>query len=123
MEKSKICVCIEGQLRGGERCCKNIKKYLIDYLDADLICCIQNHESIDNNDINFCGRCVETMFYNNPVPNFSTTFNNLCEEFGIEKDSWKKILFKYLTVTGNLAMIGPERVLGECTIDIYYINY
>ena len=41
---NKVCVCIEGQLRGAAHCGPTIKKYLIDKLNADLYFVVQNYE-------------------------------------------------------------------------------
>jgi len=42
------------------------------------------------------------VIYDNPTPNFCEIFNNLCDEFGLEKDEWD-INFDYIN-DGNYTL-------------------
>lgn len=86
---SNICVCIEGQLRGSKTCGPTIKKHLIDKLDADLYFCLQNYSNHNQLGLKDYGSCIEYHIYDNPEPDFSLIFNNLCESYNLPKDTWK----------------------------------
>lgn len=85
----KICVCIEGQLRGAKTCGPTIKKHLIDKLDADLYFCLQNYTNYNKLGLNYYGDYIDYNLYDNPEPDFSLIFNNLCETYNLPKDTWK----------------------------------
>lgn len=81
---SKICVCIEGQLRGAKRCGPTIKKYLIDRYNADLFFCIQNYVEHDSSNIELYGKNKGVFLYDNPEPSFKHIFNKVCKEYAID---------------------------------------
>ena len=85
----KVCVCIEGELRGAKRCGENIRKYLIDHLNADLFFCIQDYKYYDENDLKYYGEYKEFMIYSNPEPDFKNIFNDLCKIYNFEENKWQ----------------------------------
>lgn len=86
---SKICVCIEGQLRGAKNCGPTIKTHVIDPLNADLYFCLQNYEHHNNSNLKYYGSHKQSLVYENPQPDFSNTFNELCTIFNYETSKWK----------------------------------
>lgn len=86
---NKICVCIEGQLRGSKTCGPTIKKHLIEPLNADLYFFIQNYEYHDSNNLKYYGEYKDLYIYKNP-DTFEDIFNNLCDYYGYEKNIWKE---------------------------------
>jgi hypothetical protein len=86
----KVCVIVEGQLRGSENCGPTIKKYLVDFLDADLYFYVQNYEYHEDKNFDFYGDSIEKIVYDNPSPDFEDTFNKLCLSKKIDQNKWKE---------------------------------
>lgn len=86
----KVCVIIEGQLRGSENCGPTIKKYLVDFLNADLYFYVQNYEHHLDENFDFYGECIGKIIYDNPSPDFEDTFNKLCLSKNIDQKKWKE---------------------------------
>jgi hypothetical protein len=120
---SNICVCIEGQLRGSEKCGENIKKYLIDYLKADLYFYLQNYELYNESDLKYYGEYKEKIVYDNPNPNFENIFDNLAEKFGYDKNIWRDT-FTQLKERDQNFSLGYEKP-GTCIRRMYnrYLIY
>ncbi|MEY4571480.1 MAG: hypothetical protein RLZ10_691, partial [Bacteroidota bacterium] len=74
---NKVCVCIEGQLRGAAHCGPTIKKYLIDKFNADLYFVVQNYEKHNSDNFKYYGKSVKQIVYDNPLPNFTQVFDKL----------------------------------------------
>lgn len=87
---SKVCVCIEGQLMKSEDCATSMKKHLIDKLNADLLVCVQNYIGHDNKNILNYG--LKYFTYDNPIPNFTIYFDQLCDYNNLDKSLWRKTL-------------------------------
>lgn len=85
----KVCVIIEGQLRGSENCGPTIKKYLVDFLNADLYFYVQYYEHHLDKNFDFYGECLGKNIYDNPIPDFENTFNKLCMSKNIDQNKWK----------------------------------
>jgi len=87
---SKVCVCIEGQLKKTKDCGPGIKTHLIDKLNADLFVCVQQYIEHNNEYILDIGTCNKYIIYDNPIPNFATYFDQLCDFFNLDKSLWRK---------------------------------
>lgn len=87
---SKICVCIEGQLRGAETCGPTIRKHLIEKLNADLYFFIQKYSEYKHDDLKYYGVIKKYVIYDNPIPNFSNHFDQLCNFYKIDNSIWRK---------------------------------
>lgn len=87
---SKVCVCIEGQLMKSEDCGISMKKHLIDKLNADLFIFVQNYIGHDNKNIFNYG--LKYFTYDNPIPNFTIYFDQLCDYNNLDKSLWRKTL-------------------------------
>jgi hypothetical protein len=86
----KVCVCIEGQIRGAKRCGPTIQKYLIDRLNADLYIIAQKYEKHDDQKLKCYGNAKKIILYDNPIPSFEKTFDDLCETFNYDKSIWRE---------------------------------
>lgn len=84
----KVCVVVEGQLRAPITSGPTFKKYLVDELNADLYFYLQNFNDHKDENLNYYGGHKESVVYSNPIPNFETIFNNLCEKYNYDKKNW-----------------------------------
>lgn len=115
-----ICVCIEGQLRGSKNCGPTIKKYLVEKNNADLYFCLQNYEKHNDDNLKYYGLYKQYKIYNNPIPDFSNTFDDLCSKFNYEK-KWISNFEKILNYNWKLGYDRP----GTCIRRMYnrYLIY
>jgi hypothetical protein len=84
----KVCVIVEGQLRGAVTSGPTFKKYLVDELNADLYFYLQNFSDHKDENLNYYGENKGVVVYSNPEPNFTSTFNNLCDRYNYDKNNW-----------------------------------
>lgn len=99
------CVCIEGQLRGSERCGPTIKKHLVEKLNADLYFVLQNYHEHEDKNVYFYGDPKKVVLYENPDPTplpipgapvtskpgtFEEIFDSLCDSFNYDNLLWRK---------------------------------
>ena len=89
---SKVCVCIEGQLMKSEDCGTSMKKHLIDKLNADLFIIVQNYIGHNDENIFNYGSFKKYFTYNNPIPNFTVYFDQLCDYNNLDKSLWRNTL-------------------------------
>jgi hypothetical protein len=89
----KVCVVLEGQLKYPQKCGPNIKKYLVDEIDADVELNFVIQESEENmlQYISLYGDHNKALMYKNPVPDFSSVFNYICKLRNYNASNW--ILF------------------------------
>jgi len=81
---NKICICIEGQLRGFNCCGPTIKEHLVEKLNADLYFIIQNFEQHNEENTKHYGFPKKIIVYDNPST-FEKIFDELCDKYNYNK--------------------------------------
>jgi len=88
---SNVCICIEGEIKSENTSALSIKKHLINKLNADIFLCVQNYIGFQyDNIVDYTSTYIKYILYNNPIPNFSTTFDELCNFYNINPCIWRK---------------------------------
>lgn len=113
----KICVIIEGQLRGSENCGPTIQKYVVEHLNADLYFYVQNYELHDDSFFEYYGAYKEKIIYDNPSPDFEQVFNSIASNKNIEKEKWKTN-FNYF-IDNNYKLGYDNKKPGTCIRRMY----
>ena len=119
---SRVCVCIEGQLRGSTRCGPTIRKYLVEALNADLVLYIQRHDKVDIDSVRLqqYGIPKKVVLYDNP-DNFDNVFDSLCDTYEYNNTMWRNT---FNTVPDDNYKLGYNNT-GTCIRRMYnrYLIY